>query len=187
MPNVVYSCGAMLHGRTLVLPYGCSDSQIRIALVDLDRLLARAGLGDPHERDTETSPPTSVRSPPRPYWRSHGGPRSSSRAGEHGYVGKVISVGAGQALSLQYHREKDETISVLSAELMFEYGPDGDHLDHRAMRPRGTRSISRRPSSTGVTAVTDVVLVEASPAEQGWRRDVVRLSDRYGRTGTSAP
>ena len=40
VPNVVYSCGAMLHGRTLVLPYGCSDSQVRIALVELDRLLA---------------------------------------------------------------------------------------------------------------------------------------------------
>ena len=39
VPNVVYSCGAMRHGRTLVVPYGCSDSAIRIALVDLDGLL----------------------------------------------------------------------------------------------------------------------------------------------------
>ena len=39
VPNVVYSCGAMLHDRTLVLPYGCSDSTTRIALVDLDPLL----------------------------------------------------------------------------------------------------------------------------------------------------
>lgn len=39
VPNVVYSCGAMLHGRTLVLPYGCSDSTIRIALADLDALI----------------------------------------------------------------------------------------------------------------------------------------------------
>jgi len=29
----------MLQGRTLVLPYGCSDSFTRIALVDLDPLL----------------------------------------------------------------------------------------------------------------------------------------------------
>lgn len=40
VPNVVYSCGAMLHARTLVLPYGCSDARTRIALVDLDALLA---------------------------------------------------------------------------------------------------------------------------------------------------
>ncbi|MBN9376528.1 MAG: glycosidase-like protein, partial [Cellulomonas sp.] len=39
VPNVVYSCGAMRHGRTLVLPYGCSDSTARIALVDLESLL----------------------------------------------------------------------------------------------------------------------------------------------------
>ncbi|MHB1166069.1 MAG: glycoside hydrolase family 130 protein [Candidatus Nanopelagicales bacterium] len=41
VPNVVYSCGGLLHGRTLVLPYGCADSFIRIALVDLDALLTR--------------------------------------------------------------------------------------------------------------------------------------------------
>ena len=43
VPNVVYSCGAMLHGRTLVLPYGCSDSRTRVALVDLDALLDALG------------------------------------------------------------------------------------------------------------------------------------------------
>ena len=39
VPNVVYSCGSMIHGDTLVLPYGCSDSSIRVALVDLGGLL----------------------------------------------------------------------------------------------------------------------------------------------------
>ncbi len=39
VPNVVYSCGSMIHGDTVVLPYGCSDSSIRVALVDLDGLL----------------------------------------------------------------------------------------------------------------------------------------------------
>ena len=40
VPNVVYSCGALLHGRRLVLPYGSSDSATRFAVVDLDPLLA---------------------------------------------------------------------------------------------------------------------------------------------------
>jgi predicted GH43/DUF377 family glycosyl hydrolase len=40
VPNVVYSCGAMLHGDALVLPYGCSDSVIRVAVVDLPSLLS---------------------------------------------------------------------------------------------------------------------------------------------------
>ena len=43
VPNVVYSCGSMIHGDTLVLPYGCSDSSIRVALVDLDGLLTALG------------------------------------------------------------------------------------------------------------------------------------------------
>jgi predicted GH43/DUF377 family glycosyl hydrolase len=41
VPNVVYSCGAMRHGDTVVLPYGCSDSSVRIATIDLPRLLER--------------------------------------------------------------------------------------------------------------------------------------------------
>ena len=40
VPNVVYSCGSLLHGETVVLPYGCSDSSVRIATVDLAQLLA---------------------------------------------------------------------------------------------------------------------------------------------------
>lgn len=41
VPNVVYSCGSLVYRDTLVLPYGCSDSSIRIALVDLPALLDR--------------------------------------------------------------------------------------------------------------------------------------------------
>jgi predicted GH43/DUF377 family glycosyl hydrolase len=41
VPNVVYSCGGLLHGNTLVLPYGSSDFAIRIALINLDELLRR--------------------------------------------------------------------------------------------------------------------------------------------------
>jgi predicted GH43/DUF377 family glycosyl hydrolase len=41
VPSVVYSCGSLLHGGTVVLPCGCSDSSVRIATVDLSQLLAR--------------------------------------------------------------------------------------------------------------------------------------------------
>ena len=41
VPNVLYSCGALLHDDTLVLPYGCSDASIRVALVHVPQLLAR--------------------------------------------------------------------------------------------------------------------------------------------------
>ncbi|MDQ1583834.1 MAG: hypothetical protein QOF36_1888 [Microbacteriaceae bacterium] len=41
VPNVVYTCGALVHNDNLVLPYGCSDSTIRVALIDLPELLRR--------------------------------------------------------------------------------------------------------------------------------------------------
>lgn len=40
VPNVVYSCGAMIHAQTLVLPYGIGDSSVGIATVPLPELLA---------------------------------------------------------------------------------------------------------------------------------------------------
>ena len=41
VPNVVYSCGALHFGTTLVLPYGCNDSSIRMAVIDRSELIAR--------------------------------------------------------------------------------------------------------------------------------------------------
>lgn len=41
VPNVVYTCGALLHAGLVVLPYGCSDSSVRFATVPLDPLLDR--------------------------------------------------------------------------------------------------------------------------------------------------
>ena len=45
VPNVVYSCGALLHGGKIVLPYGCSDSFVRFAVVDQDLLLGLLASG----------------------------------------------------------------------------------------------------------------------------------------------
>ena len=47
VPNVVYTCGALLHGDLLVLPYACSDAFIRFALHPLEPLLDRL-LQSPH-------------------------------------------------------------------------------------------------------------------------------------------
>jgi predicted GH43/DUF377 family glycosyl hydrolase len=40
VPNVVYSCGAMLNGAELVLPYGLSDTAVGVAVVSVPELLA---------------------------------------------------------------------------------------------------------------------------------------------------
>jgi predicted GH43/DUF377 family glycosyl hydrolase len=41
VPNVVYTCGAIVHGDDLLLPYGASDASVRFAFVDLPALLER--------------------------------------------------------------------------------------------------------------------------------------------------
>jgi len=40
VPNVVYTCGALLHGRDLVVPYAMSDYATNFAVLSLDEVLA---------------------------------------------------------------------------------------------------------------------------------------------------
>jgi predicted GH43/DUF377 family glycosyl hydrolase len=53
VPNVVYSCGSMLHGEKLILPYAVSDHSSAVASLPIDDLL-KALLADssvvPHDR-----------------------------------------------------------------------------------------------------------------------------------------
>ena len=102
------------------------------------------------------------------------------------YVGKILHITAGHGLSLQYHREKDETISVLSGAALVEHGPSADALVSQHFGPGDTIHL---PAGTvhRITAITDLMVAEASTAEPGWREDVVRLEDKYGRSGTAAP
>ena len=41
VPNVVYTCGSMLHGDTLIIPYGIADQRSRVATVSVPELLSR--------------------------------------------------------------------------------------------------------------------------------------------------
>ena len=45
VPNVVYSCGALVHADTLVLPYGIGDAAVGLATVPLGGLLDALGQG----------------------------------------------------------------------------------------------------------------------------------------------
>ena len=102
------------------------------------------------------------------------------------YIGKVIHVNAGHSLSLQYHDEKEETISVTSGEALIQYGPSADQLTDRRFAAGDTIHL---PAGVlhRITAISDLDFAEVSTAYPGWREDVVRLEDRYGRAGTSAP
>jgi mannose-6-phosphate isomerase-like protein (cupin superfamily) len=95
------------------------------------------------------------------------------------YVGKVLHVTAGHALSLQYHNVKDETIYLYSGRMLFEIEREGV-LTRQEMRPGD--SVHVAPKTVHRTpAIEDCDILEVStPALD----DVVRLEDRYGRVET---
>jgi mannose-6-phosphate isomerase-like protein (cupin superfamily) len=94
------------------------------------------------------------------------------------YVGKVLHVRAGEALSLQYHTQKDETIYLLRGRMKFFIGRDVNALREIEVGEGGSFRIV--PGTVHrMVALTDVDILEASTAHLD---DVVRLEDRYGRT-----
>lgn len=98
------------------------------------------------------------------------------------YVGKVLHINAGHALSVQYHERKDETVYLLSGELIY-WVKVGDEL--RDMKLKVGEAFRITPGTVHyMEAVTDCDVLEASTPDLD---DVVRLSDRYGREGTRAP
>jgi quercetin dioxygenase-like cupin family protein len=93
-----------------------------------------------------------------------------------------LHIKAGHALSVQYHNRKDETIHLLSGEMIYRIQENGVLTD---MRLRAGESYRNEPGVIHqMEAVTDCDVLEASTPDLD---DVVRLSDRYGREGTSAP
>jgi quercetin dioxygenase-like cupin family protein len=96
------------------------------------------------------------------------------------YVGKLIHITKGHALSLQYHNKKDETIFLFAGKLLYEYQENGEMVK-REMLP-GDRIHVPPPTVHRMTAIDDCDVFEVSTPELD---DVVRLEDRYGREGTS--
>jgi mannose-6-phosphate isomerase len=92
------------------------------------------------------------------------------------YVGKVLHVKAGHALSLQYHNVKDETIYLYSGRMIFEIERDGA-LTRQEMLPGEAVHVTPKTVHR-MTAVADCDIFEVSTPELD---DVVRLEDRYGR------
>jgi mannose-6-phosphate isomerase len=92
------------------------------------------------------------------------------------YVGKILHVKAGHVLSLQYHNRKDETMHVLSGELILRTGT-GDALVSRPFKAGETVHIPPKLIHQ-IEAVRDSDVLEASTPELD---DLVRLQDRYGR------
>ena len=99
------------------------------------------------------------------------------------YVGKILLIKAGEALSLQYHERKEETLRVLEGTVRFVAGTDTDRLLTYELGPGDVFHVTPRTIHR-MEAVTDCRLLEVSTPDLD---DVVRIEDRYGREGTSAP
>ena len=99
------------------------------------------------------------------------------------YAGKLISILAGQTLSYQYHRAKEETIHVLSGTLGMETESNRERV-LLALAPGETFHVSPGTKHRMFADGEDVLVVEVSSPELD---DVVRLEDRYGREGTTQP
>lgn len=93
------------------------------------------------------------------------------------YVGKVLFVKKGEALSLQYHQEKEETLFIESGHCWIETGPSPDQLEKIEYGPGEVFHIPPRKLHR-ITAITDTKIFEVSTPQLS---DVVRLEDRYGR------
>ena len=102
------------------------------------------------------------------------------------YVGKVLRVRAGESLSLQVHTEKTETICVIAGQAQVDYGTDSSSLESARLTSGDTIHLPAGALHR-ITAVEELVFAEVSTAHVGWQTDIVRLEDRYGRSGTSAP
>lgn len=100
------------------------------------------------------------------------------------YVGKVLFVKAGESLSLQFHRVKDESWLVQDGRAKLELGSAGDPVLAQEVIGAGAMFRFRPGTVHRVTALEDTTILEVSTAHLD---DVVRLEDRYGREGTSAP
>ena len=99
------------------------------------------------------------------------------------YVGKLLFIEAGEALSLQYHEVKDESWLVREGRARVELGEAGSgDLEEIEIVPGD--ALRYRPGTVHrLTAVEDTLIVEVSTPHLD---DVVRVEDRYGREGTSA-
>ena len=92
------------------------------------------------------------------------------------YVGKILHIEPGHVLSLQYHNKKDESIYVLSGDIILRI-QQGDTLIERRVRAGEAFHIPPKQIHQ-FEAVVTTDLLEASTPEID---DVVRLKDRYGR------
>ena len=100
------------------------------------------------------------------------------------YAGKLLFVRAGESLSLQFHKEKDESWYVLDGRAELELGEVGQAVTKTEVVSAGAAFRFRAGTVHRLRAVEDTTILEVSTSQL---EDVVRLEDSYGREGTTEP
>ena len=100
------------------------------------------------------------------------------------YCGKLLVVRAGHELSLQFHREKDESWYVLEGRAKVELAAVGERVPSSEVVTTGAAFRLTPGTVHRVSALDDTTILEVSTPQL---EDVVRLEDLYGRAGTSEP
>ena len=95
-----------------------------------------------------------------------------------GYAGKLLSVTAGHALSLQFHREKDESWYVLEGRAELEFAAPGEKATQSEVVTPGSAFRIEPGTVHRIRALEDTIVIEVSTPQLD---DVVRLEDVYGR------
>jgi mannose-6-phosphate isomerase-like protein (cupin superfamily) len=82
------------------------------------------------------------------------------------YTSKILELKSGEKLSLQYHDQKIETLTLINGMADIVLGPDVDHLTTTPMAPRTGYTITPNLVHR-IVATTDCLIVEASTPETG--------------------
>jgi mannose-6-phosphate isomerase len=94
------------------------------------------------------------------------------------YAGKLLFVNAGHQLSLQFHKQKDESWYVLEGRAELEFAGAGEKAMRRDVVTPGAAFRITPGTVHRIRALEDTLVLEVSTPHLD---DVVRLEDAYGR------
>ena len=97
------------------------------------------------------------------------------------YLGRILRIRAGEAQSLHFHEERDETILLLRGKMILEVGAGVNSLHETRVREG---EVMHLPAGLlhRIVATTDAEVLEVSTPDAD---DIVRVRDRYGRVRRS--
>ena len=95
------------------------------------------------------------------------------------YAGKILFIKKGNRFSLQYHKEKDESMHLFNGRAIMEIESETGQMENRELNPGDSIRVPPKTKHR-IEALEDTTILEVSTPEL---TDVVRIDDDYGRKG----